>query len=287
MNTIFILLGLPLLSACSGVSPGNVTVDGTAEKIIQNTLSADTNSIGMVFFSIPAGSFLMGSRADVKDAYSSEKPQHRVNISEPFFIGKFEVTQDQWEAVMGANPYTLDRSNPFYNLQGMKERITKPDHPATVSWNDAQEFIKRLNAKEGHSRYRLPTEAEWEYAARAGTTTAYSFGNSIKELENYAFYGEDFTTGGTHPVGQKLPNPWGLYDVHGNAWEWVQDFYSEDYYGQSPLADPKGPASGGAHVVRGGSWHITSDSWRSSFRKPYNAEYRGISIGFRLVMDPQ
>ncbi|MDB5261381.1 MAG: hypothetical protein JWQ14_662 [Adhaeribacter sp.] len=244
-----------------------------------------TNSIGMEFIAIPAGSFMMGARNNVADAYDSEKPQHQVSISKLFSIGKYEVSQAQWEAIMGSNPYTLDRSNPYCNLPGMKERITKPNHPATVSWNDAQAFIKRLNAKEGHNRYRLPTEAEWEYAARAGTTTAYSFGNNANELGKYAWYGEYFSTGGTHPAGTKPPNPWGLYDVHGNVWEWVQDFYSNSYYAQSPSIDLKGPATGKDHVVRGGSWHITADSWRSTFRKPYAPDYRGISIGFRLVME--
>ncbi len=237
--------------------------------------------------SISAGSFLMGAGEDVKDAYSSEKPQHKVTISKPYSIGKYEVTQAEWEAVMGSNPYTLDRSNPYYNLPGMKERITRPNHPATVSWIDAQEFIKTLNAKEGHNRYRLPTEAEWEYAARAGTTTAYSFGDHIKDLDKYAWHSENFSTGGTHSVGTKLPNAWGLYDVHGNAWEWVQDFYSDSYYAKSPTIHPAGPTNGKQHVVRGGSWHVTADSWRSSFRKPYAPDYRGISIGFRLVMTTQ
>lgn len=166
----------------------------------------------------------------------------------------------------------------------MLERIKRPNHPATVSWNDAQLFIERLNAKEGHQRYRLPTEAEWEYACRAGTTTAYSFGENQSQLGEYAWYDGDFTTGGTHPVGHKKPNPWGLYDVHGNVWEWVQDFYSEDYYAISPQADPQGPASGDKRAVRGGSWHTSATSWRSTFRKPYDADYRGISIGFRLVL---
>lgn len=116
---------------------------------------ADPNSIGMEFIAIPAGSFAMGASDNEPDAYDSEKPQHPVTISKPFYISKYEVTQAQWEAVMGSNPYTLDRSNPYYNLPGMKERITRPTHPATVSWNDAQEFIKQLNAKEGHNRYRL------------------------------------------------------------------------------------------------------------------------------------
>jgi formylglycine-generating enzyme required for sulfatase activity len=245
---------------------------------------AVTNSIGMEFIAVPAGNFMMGAGAGDRDAYDSERPQHRVTISRPFSIGKYEVTQAQWEAVMGSNPYTMDRSNPYYNLPGTKERITRPDHPATVSWDDAQQFIKRLNAKEGHNRYRLPTEAEWEYAARAGTTTAYSFGDNVSDLGRHAWHGEGFASGGTHPVGQKLPNPWGLHDVHGNAWEWVQDFYSDSYYAQSPSTDLTGPTSGSAHVVRGGSWHVTSDSWRSSFRKPYAPDYRGISIGFRVAM---
>jgi len=166
----------------------------------------------------------------------------------------------------------------------MAGRLRKPTHPATVSWNDAQEFIKRLNQKEGHNRYRLPTEAEWEYAARAGTTTAYSFGEEAKQLGRYAWYGEDFGSGSTHPVGQKEPNPWGLYDVHGNVWEWVQDWYDARYYASSPSVDPTGPQSGSSRVVRGGSWHQTATSWRSAFRREYDPDYRGISIGLRLVL---
>jgi formylglycine-generating enzyme required for sulfatase activity len=241
-----------------------------------------TNSIGMEFAPIPAGRFDMGA-APGEPAVAEELPQHPVNITEGFMLGRWEVTQAQWEAVMGANPYSLDRSNPFYTLPGMAERITRPDHPATVSWNDAQSFIAQLNSLEGVDRYRLPTEAEWEYAARAGTTTAYSFGTSEADLAHHAWYGEDFTTGGTHPVGQKLPNPWGLHDVHGNVWEWVSDYYSPDYYAASPVDDPAGPVDTGSRVVRGGSWHVSSDSWRSAFRKPYDPDYRGISIGFRVL----
>lgn len=246
-----------------------------------------TNSIGMEFINIPAGSFLMGSEEDDPEAYDIEKPQHEVTISEDYYLGKYEVTQEQWEKVMGQNPYSRDRSNPYYNLPGMKERITRPTHPATVSWEDAQEFIEKLNDIEGHTRYRLPTEAEWEYAARAGSVTAYSFGNNENELERYAWYGEDFQSGGTHPVGQKLPNPWGLYDIHGNAWEWVQDSFDPDYYANSPAVDPSGSQNGMERVVRGGSWHNTATSWRSAFRKGYKPDYRGISIGFRVAMIPE
>jgi formylglycine-generating enzyme required for sulfatase activity len=156
--------------------------------------------------------------------------------------------------------YALLRSNPYYDLPGMANRLRKPTNPATASWNDAQEFIRRLNQKEGHARYRLPSEAEWEYAARAGTITAYSFGNDKNLLGRYAWFGEDFATGSTHPVGQKLPNPWGLYDIHGNVWEWVQDWYGERFYANSPSIDPARPSSGAGRVVRGGSWHQTATS---------------------------
>ncbi|WP_211364168.1 formylglycine-generating enzyme family protein [Propionivibrio limicola] len=244
------------------------------------------NSVGMEFVLIPAGSFLMGSPDDDKDANRDEKPQHRVTISRPFHLGRYEVTQAQWEAVMSSNPFTLPRSNSFYHLPGMAERLRKPDNPATVSWNDAQEFITRLNQKEGHARYRLPTEAEWEYAARAGTTTPYSFGPDARNLSRYAWFDEDFETGSTHAVGQKEPNAWGLYDMHGNVWEWTQDGYGERYYAESPAADPTGPTTRSGNwgcVVRGGSWHVSGNGWRSASRRHYAPDYRGISVGFRLA----
>jgi formylglycine-generating enzyme required for sulfatase activity len=243
-----------------------------------------TSSLGMEFVLIPAGSFQMGAADNDREATAAEKPRHQVTISKPFYLGKFEVTQAQWEAVMGSSPYAGKRSNPFFDLPGMAARVVKPTNPATVSWNEAQQFIQRLNQKEGHKRYRLPTEAEWEYAARAGTTTAYSFGDDASQLGRYAWFGEDFATGSPHAVGQKAPNPWGLHDVHGNVWEWVQDWYG-DRYGAAAVTDPQGPATGSSRVVRGGSWHQTATSWRSSFRKPYEPDYRGISIGFRLARD--
>jgi formylglycine-generating enzyme required for sulfatase activity len=256
--------------------------EALAQTVIEKD-SSFTNSVGMQFVRIPAGSFVMGSPDSDPEARDFEKPQHPVTISKPFYIGRYEVTQEQWEAVMGSNPYTLDRSNPFYGLPGMAERITRPNHPATVSWNDAQAFISRLNEREGGNRYRLPTEAEWEYAARAGTTTPYSFGDNKAALGRHAWFGEDFNSGGTHPVGQKMPNAWGLYDVHGNAWEWVQDWFDPRYYARSPPTDPTGPNQGSKRVVRGGSWHTTSTSWRTAFRRDYEPNYRGISIGFRLL----
>lgn len=243
--------------------------------------NAFTNSVGMEFIAISAGAFLMGSPDSDREAEADEKPAHRVTISKPFLLGKFEVTQAQWEAVMGSSPYGGARSNPYFDLPGMAKRVRQPNNPVTVSWNEAQQFLQRLNQREGHLLYRLPTEAEWEYAARAGTSTSYSFGNDRALLGRYAWHGENFATGSPHPVGSKLPNPWGLHDMHGNVWEWVQDNYGR--YDAAAATDPTGPASGAGKVVRGGSWHVTAGGWRSAHRKEYPADYRGISIGFRLV----
>lgn len=245
------------------------------------------NKLGMTFVYIPAGSFTMGASAGDPEAIRSEMPAHEVTLTKPFWLGRFEVTQAQWETVMDSSPFDeKSRSNSFYHLPGMADRIRKPDHPVTASWLDVQAFIDRLNSMEGRKRYRLPTEAEWEYAARAGTKTAYSFGDDIRQLGVYAWFGENFISGGTHQVGSKRPNPWGLYDIHGNVWEWVEDWYAEDYYARSPNADPQGPATGTQRVVRGGSWHQSATSWRSGFRRSYDPDYRGISIGVRLVMEP-
>lgn len=275
--SIFITLtrrALPAL-AVAALAPASLATEPTSF----------TSSLGMDFVRIPAGSFHMGSDQTDKDALPNERPQHAVRISRSFYLARYEVTQAQWELVMGASAYTLSRSNPFYGLPGMAERIRRPDNPVTVSWKDAQVFIERLNQRESGHRYRLPTEAEWEYAARAGTNTAHSFGDDASLLSRYAWHGEDFYDGSMHPVGQKLPNPWGLYDIHGNVWEWVQDWYADGYPGSAPVTDPSGPAIGSSKVVRGGSWHVTGGSWRSAVRKPYAPDYRGISIGFRLLRE--
>jgi formylglycine-generating enzyme required for sulfatase activity len=184
----------------------------------------------MTFTLIPAGTFQMGS--DEPQAVSDEKPLHSVRISNAFYLGTTEVTQQQWKAIMGAD---TNRSN-----------FKGDDLPVeTVSWNEVQEFIRKLNAKEGGEKYRLPTEAEWEYAARAGTTTAYSFGDEENQLGEYAWY--DGNSGGkTHPVGRLKANDWGLHDMYGNVWEWAQDWYS-DYTAattEAPAVDPKGSAEG-------------------------------------------
>jgi formylglycine-generating enzyme required for sulfatase activity len=274
MNSLNNLIGGALLAVTLQAWPAGATA---VEPVTV------TNSVGMEFVLIPKGSFQMGSADTEREAQSNEKPRHAVTISRPFYLARYEVTQAQWEVVMGTSAYTLSRSNPYYSMPGMSERVRRPSNPVTVSWDDAQVFIQKLNEREGRHSYRLPTEAEWEYAARAGTTTAYSFGDDARQLDRYAWHSEDFATGSMHTVGRKLPNPWGLHDVHGNVWEWVQDWYADRYPGSGPTTDPTGPATGSSKVVRGGSWHVTAGSWRSAVRKPYEPDYRGISIGFRVA----
>ncbi|MDR1243336.1 MAG: formylglycine-generating enzyme family protein [Deltaproteobacteria bacterium] len=259
LRTGFLLFWITVIAAASG-PPG---IACAAQKNY-------TDNIGMEFVLIPAGSFTMGADKNSGDAFDREKPQHRVTISKPFYLGKYEVTQAQWAAVMGSSPsYFKGRNNPVEQ----------------VSWNDAQEFIKRLNRREGHNRYRLPTEAEWEYAARAGSSGAYSFGNDAGQLGRYAWYGNR-TSGSTHPVGRKPPNAWGLYDMHGNVWEWVQDWYGERYYSNSRGTDPGGPSSGANRVARGGSWFNPAEYCRSAFRGSRPPGIRGDSVGFRLALTP-
>ena len=232
-----------------------------------NGAKTHTNSIGVEFVLIPAGTFQMGCSSD-KECDVDKKPRHRVTISKPFYLGKYEVTQKQWEAVMGNNP----------------SKFKGPDLPVErVSWNDAQEFIKRLNAMEGHKRYRLPTEAEWEYAARAGSETAYSFGDSVESLKNYAWYKANSGMK-THPVGKKRPNPWGLYDMHGNVWEWVGDWFGKKQYADGSAVDPVGPDKGKDRVLRGGSWDYVAKYCRSSHRDYDKPTLTVSNDGFRLLM---
>jgi formylglycine-generating enzyme required for sulfatase activity len=233
--------------------------------------STYTNSIGMKFVLIPAGTFMMGADKNFESAYDNELPRHQVRISKPFYLGVYEVTQQEWTAVMGNNPsYFKGEDNPV----------------ETVNWDDAQDFIKRLNQKEGHSRYRLPTEAEWEYAERAGSTSAYYFGDDESQLGDYAWY-EDNSGQEAHPVGQKRPNAWGLYDMIGNILEWTQDWYGETYYAHSPSADPTGPSSDAFRVLRGCGWVYAARHCRSAYRFGREPANRNENFGFRLALSPE
>lgn len=232
------------------------------------------NSIGMVLVPIPAGEFQMGSPDSDKDAGKDEKPQHLVKITKPYYLSAFEVTQEQYEQVMGSRPW-----------QGRHYVQEGPDYPATyVSYDDATEFCRKLSEKEG-VEYRLPTEAEWEYACRAGTTTVYSFGDDASKLGEYAWGIKNASDVGekyAHRVGQKLPNPWGLHDMHGNVWERCQGRYAP-YGGEKVVSDPTGPAEGVGRLLRGGSFLVQSSSVRSAYRAFNHPAIRNDDLGFRPV----
>ena len=236
-----------------------------------------TNSIGMEFLLIPAGKFEMGSPAGEKFRDDDEGPVHTVTIEKAYYMGKYEVTQKQWREVMSSNPS---------NFKGDDLPVEQ------VSWNDVQEFIKKLNEKERTNKYRLPSEAEWEYAARAGTTTRYSFGDDESDIGDYAFFvtmvgmtREFLKINETHPVGQKLPNPWGLYDMHGNVQEWVQDWGHSDYVGAP--TDGRAWESGGygsnSRVIRGDGTVVSQ--LRSASRVSKIIDHRYKFVGFRLLQE--
>jgi formylglycine-generating enzyme required for sulfatase activity len=219
----------------------------------------------MEFVKIPAGNFMMGCSPGDAECYHEEKPAHRVVITRPFEIGKYQVTQSEYEAIMAKNPSY--HQGPTMPLEG-------------VSWEDAQSFCEALNKKRDGYRYRLSTEAEWEYAARAGDTSC-----RYGQLVDVAWF-HDNSGGATHPVGQKKPNAFGLHDTLGNVWEWVEDWYAEDYYSRSPESDPKGPATGEFRVARGGSWRgIVRGLARVSSRYCLKPSVRSIVVGFRCARD--
>jgi formylglycine-generating enzyme required for sulfatase activity len=254
---------IPTTAAPPSVSAQPVETKIRAGDARAPSLTVDLgNGVKMEFVPVQAGSFQMGS-----DKNDDEKPPHRVTISQPFYLGKYEVTQEQWQAVMNNNP------SEFKDCGG--------NCPVEqVSWDDAQEFIKRLNARlDGHT-YRLPTEAEWEYAARADTTG--DFAGNLDE-DKMGWFLEN-SRAKTHPVGQKKPNAWGLYDMHGNVFEWVQDWYDENYYKNSPSTDPQGPNSSQDRVLRGGSWYSYGPFYHPGQRYNKAAGERVNDIGFRVVV---
>ena len=264
-----LLLHILLLLALTVVPNVSHTAEAANPDFPNKISQTYLNTLNMEFILVPSGTFFMGS-AEHQEGSSKERPRHNVHISKPFYLGKYEVTQEQWLAVMGgANP----------------SNFLSPKRPVDeVSWNDVQIFIARLNIREEHSTYRLPTEAEWEYAARAGNKTPYCYGDNPEgaRLAEFAWY-EANSGKKTHPVGLLQPNGWGFYDMYGNVTEWVQDRYDKHYYSSSPEKDPAGPATGRKRVVRGGSWINQAYSCRSASRGYYSPDYTDSDFGFRIV----
>jgi len=231
-------------------------------------LPESADSIGMKFKLIPAGTFTMGDASG-----EDEETPHEVTLTKPFKMGVHEVTQAQYEQLMGTNP----------------SESKGADNPVeTLSWDDAVEFCRRLSElpaeKAAGNVYRLPTEAEWEYACRAGTTTKYSFGDDESELGDYAWYGVN-SDQKTHPVGSKKPNAWGLYDMYGNVWEWCQDW--EEDYPSGSVTDPSGATSGTYRMFRGGSWYYPAEECRSAIRHWNRPSVRWFHDGgFRVCLSP-
>jgi formylglycine-generating enzyme required for sulfatase activity len=296
--------------------------------LVSVTQAADyKNSIGMGFKSIVPGTFFMGSclysRADKKrdnelerqglspqgpscpaqvpkdeNALEEEAPQHEVQISKGFQIGTHEVTLGQFKLFLAA---LNDQEQSRIETEEFKNTNTHGDEAAVaaVSWEDAQAFIEWLNQKEGGQKYRLPTEAEWEYAARAGSKSIYFWGDTREEAPEHAWFNMEhadlqiwFPEGSfnkkenfPHPVGQKKANAWGLYDMAGNVWEWVNDRYSATYYQNSPKVDPTGPETGALRCFRGGSWYGSATNLRSALRGLNVPTHRSNSLGFRVVRE--
>lgn len=242
------------------------TLQESAPDIALNIPGANQVQIKMRL--IPAGVFLMGSPADEMDRDCDEGPQRQIVISEPFYVGIYEVTQAQWAAVMGTYP------SKFSYI---------PENPVEqISWDDCQEFIAKLNEME-IGVFRLPTEAEWEYACRAGSITRYPWGNDPDYCGSSEYACSSCSASGkTNLVGQKKPNDWGLFDMHGNVLEWCSDWYAASY-DIDDVTDPKGPCTGSYRVVRGGGWYYDPQYCRSAYRLSIIPGYMSSGLGFRLV----
>jgi formylglycine-generating enzyme required for sulfatase activity len=260
LGSLFVLLAINC-----GCEDTSQTTPGPA------TLILDLGGgVKMELIRIPAGRFKMGSHKREKGRAGDEGPQHRVRITKPFYMGKYEVAQAQWIAVMGEDP----------------SRFKGGDLPVEIDWNECDQFCWKVS-EIAIKHVRLPTEAEWEYACRAGTSTAYSFGDSRDDLGQYAWY-LDNSDSKPHPVGQKRPNRWGFYDMHGNVGEWCQDFAHASYRGAP--SDGSAWASGGSQefwrVSRGGSWSDRGRNCRSAERimRPLDLTY---SNGLRIVVEIQ
>ena len=225
------------------------------------------------FVWLPPGTYWRGSEPAEAGRDADEGPRHEVTLTRGFFLGTHEVTQGQWTAVLGRNPAVFRRG---------------PDAPRrpveSVSWDDCQRFLAALNRR-GAGRFRLPTEAEWEYAARAGTTTRFPWGDDPEGHATHAHaWANSRSLAITHPVGTRPPNAWGLHDLHGSVWEWCADWYGP--YAAGPQRDPAGPPAGRERVFRGGSWYDFPPSLRSANRHRHPPDGRYPAVGLRLVWEP-
>jgi formylglycine-generating enzyme required for sulfatase activity len=270
-GSILLLLALASVIWHSGITSEQQAMEQQVAYAAQLNLSVEfENNLGMRFRLIPPGEFDMGSPANEKDR-DDEEHQHRVRLTKAFYMGVHEVTQEQYEKVMDTNPSRFKGANlPVEN----------------VSWEDAQEFIKKLNVMEkGTGRvYRLPTEAEWEYTCRSGSRDRFCFGNDEAQLWKYAWYDSNAVSK-THPVGQKKPNAWGLYDMHGNVREWCQDGYEAAFYKKEngTAIDPLNGQTNKSRVLRGGSWCHYAGVCRSANRNGNAPGDRDDDLGFRVV----
>ena len=276
----FVMLSLPVVAAGSG-KPTEA-----ASPVERSSQTVITNSIGMRLVLIPAGEFTMGSPGSDKDVPIDEKPQHRVRITRPFFLGAYEVTVGQFRQFVketGRKTEDIPTKGGLvsWNNPGWQQT---DEHPAVwVNWHEAVAFCGWLSRKEGKT-YRLPAEAEWEYACRAGSASRYTFGDDARELGEYAWFSPN-SRGSPQPVGQKKPNAWGVFDMHGNVWEWCADWYGKEYYATSPLDDPTGPATGDLRVLRGNSWDYMPGLTRSAARGRSRPDHHNGISGFRLARD--
>jgi uncharacterized protein (TIGR02996 family) len=254
-----------------------------------------TNSVGMELALIPPGAFLMGSPDSEEGHSEDEGPQHEVEGSRAFYLGVFPVTQGQWQRVMGRNPsHFRSRGGGKGQVRGLDTR----DFPVEcVSWEDAVAFCRKLSDLPEEARakrlYRLPSEAEWEYACRGGaaSSTPFHLGDSLSSTQ--ANFDGNFPYGGAAqgpslqrptPVGSYNPNAWGLFDLHGNVWQWCADWYADDYYQQGPRRDPPGPPEGSRRVIRGGSWYGFGQFCRTAYRSWSGPAYRDDDLGFRVSL---